>query len=205
MAPAVSGGRIAWVELGTPGYGGRPSKIILYDIKSGKKRTISRSPDYVDLSGDLLVEDWDRGESIRVTDLKTGKVKRFGAGGFYPRISGHLVTFFREHDPHTIISPWDLYLYDLQTGEETLLIENIHDFNDIDLSDDLVVWSSFLEVRVYDVRKKKHETIAINPGGAVVYPRISGRTVTFTEANPISGQPNFIVGPIRYAKVPDSN
>ena len=161
----ISGTTVIWSQnIGAEG------KVYAYNLDKKEKTTISNNVinKYAlepQIFGEYVVwtsSDGDKSE-IYLHDMKTGLSKRISSvtgNPYSPKISGDNIVY-KVTDPMTAIT--DLYLYNIDSSEQSKIVSSVEGYLTIDLYDSYVVWtSSFIgeeRVRLYDINTKEIKKI----------------------------------------------
>jgi len=173
-APAIHGNRVVWASVDRD--------------EAEQQRSLNRAP----------LPNWD----VFLLDLKTGEVQQLTTeehAQVYPRIYGDTVVWLDNRYEEGYHNPrrYDVYAYDLNTGEERRLTPvTSAEGMDLAVNGNLVVWTDNRhadpevkihaenepeynnEIYVYDLTTNQEKRVTTNPGNDH-YPDISGNNIVW--------------------------
>jgi len=181
---SFSGNKIAWMErVGQVDSGGGFYRVVydlyLYDIQTRTKTKlaenifggeITTSEDYI-----VWTEFVDKQHRyLNIYDISSQQATRVE----FP----YVWDVFISGDKMVFVYNWDIYLYDILTGQQTQITTNPADDHSPQISEDKVVWQREGDVYMYDIQTMQETAIAdsVFPESS---PEISNNRIVFCRDN----------------------
>jgi len=189
-SPSISGNSVVWISIITDGSGDDHFyDVYHYDLETGiSRRIVSGTNQKSDLNicGDKIVwkENYGSDENrIFLYDMETEQIEQITTE------SAHLPAAPDVSETHVVWydlrnGGWDIYAYDLATGEERRITNSLN-VHSLVLSGSRIVYLEANKIYLYDLRTDVRRQIAAS--GAPITPCFSGDYVVWNDGGLKSG------------------